>query len=177
MLNVGSDDLVIFTNVTKTFAMGNARFTAIRDLSLRVRRGDIVILLGPSGCGKSTLLNFAAGLVGPTQGQVIYDGRKVSGLNPSVAYMTQADHLLPWRNVGSNIAVPLEIAGIPHGELCLSVPYALIGAIVGENHRLEQGTGFSRIGCHLQIRHSRRVCRASRDRGACDAAQHCCETN
>nr|WP_249159118.1 ABC transporter permease subunit [Bradyrhizobium tropiciagri] len=73
-------------------------------------------MLGPSGCGKSTLLNLAAGLTAPTQGQVIYGGRPVTALNPNVAYMTQADHLLPWRSVASNIAVPMEIAGIPRAE-------------------------------------------------------------
>jgi NitT/TauT family transport system ATP-binding protein len=116
MIEVGTDDLVIFTTVTKVFSLGSERFTAIQDVTLRVRRGDIVILLGPSGCGKSTLLNLAAGLTGPTHGQVIYDGRPVNGLNPSVAYMTQADHLLPWRSVANNIAVPMEIAGISRAE-------------------------------------------------------------
>jgi NitT/TauT family transport system ATP-binding protein len=116
MMEVGSDDLVIFTRVTKTFSLGGEPFTAIQDVNLRVRRGDIVILLGPSGCGKSTLLNLAAGLTSPTQGQVIYDGHPVNSLNSGVAYMTQADHLLPWRNVGANVSVPMEIAGIPRGQ-------------------------------------------------------------
>ena len=116
MIEAGSDDLVVFTKVTKTFSLGSESFTAISDVSLRVRRGNIMILLGPSGCGKSTLLNLAAGLSSPTQGQVIYRGRPVTGLNPNVAYMTQADHLLPWRSVGANITVPMEIAGIPRTE-------------------------------------------------------------
>jgi PhzF family phenazine biosynthesis protein len=116
MIEVGSDDLVICTKVTRTFALGSEQFTAVQDVNLRVRRGSIVTPLGPSGCGKSTLLNLTGGLTGPTQGQVIYDGRPIDGLNPRAAYPKQADHLLPWRSVGANIAVPMEVAGVSRAE-------------------------------------------------------------
>lgn len=110
MIEVQDDDLVIFTKVTKSFQTPAASYTAIRDVTVSVKRGEIAILLGPSGCGKSTLLNLTAGLLTPTQGQVLYNGRPVAGLNPKVAYMTQQDHLLPWRTVEGNVAVPLELA-------------------------------------------------------------------
>jgi NitT/TauT family transport system ATP-binding protein len=71
-----------------------------------------VTLVGPSGCGKSTLLNMTAGLFQPTEGHVRYDGAEVTTLNRRTGYMTQNDHLLPWRTVADNIAVPLEIAGL-----------------------------------------------------------------
>ncbi|MEP9350417.1 ABC transporter ATP-binding protein [Xanthobacter sp. KR7-225] len=129
LLEVRSGDLVIFTEVTKTFALGAASFTAIKDVTLRVRRGDIVILLGPSGCGKSTLLNLTAGLIAPTHGQVLYAGRPMDGLNASVAYMTQADHLFPWRTVAGNVGVPLEIAGVSRAQRTARVAELL--ALVG----------------------------------------------
>lgn len=47
------------------------------------------------------------------EGRVTYDGAKVRGLNHRVAYMTQQDHLLPWRTVSGNVSVPLEVAGLP----------------------------------------------------------------
>jgi NitT/TauT family transport system ATP-binding protein len=116
MIQVRSEDLVTFTGVTKEFVLSSGSFTAIQQISLTVQRGDIVILLGPSGCGKSTLLNLTAGLVAPTRGQVLYGGCAIDGLNPNVAYMTQADHLFPWRTVAGNVAVPLEIAEVPRAE-------------------------------------------------------------
>ncbi len=74
--------------------------------------GEIVTLVGPSGCGKSTLLNIIAGLMPPTSGEVSYAGKHVTGIHSDVGYMTQNDHLLPWRTIAGNIAVPLEIRGV-----------------------------------------------------------------
>ena len=99
---------IVFDNVAKNF--GPLR--AVENVNLSVRRGDVVTLVGPSGCGKSTLLNMTAGLFQPTEGHVRYDGAEVTTLNRRTGYMTQNDHLLPWRTVADNIAVPLEIAGL-----------------------------------------------------------------
>lgn len=99
---------IVFDNVAKNF--GPLR--AVENVNLSVRRGDVVTLVGPSGCGKSTLLNMTAGLFQPTEGHVCYDGAEVTTLNRRTGYMTQNDHLLPWRTVADNIAVPLEIAGL-----------------------------------------------------------------
>jgi len=106
------EGFIVFSDVTKTFQSGSQSYTAIRDVTLSIRRGDITMLLGPSGCGKSTLLNLTAGLIGPSQGGVTYDGAPVGGLNHRVAYMTQQDHLLPWRTVSGNVSIPLEVAGL-----------------------------------------------------------------
>ena len=73
------------------------------------RPAEIVTPVGPLGSGKSTLLNMTAGLSDPTSGTVKYDGQTVTGINRRVGYMTQSDHLLPWRNVADNIAAPLQI--------------------------------------------------------------------
>jgi NitT/TauT family transport system ATP-binding protein len=87
---------------------------AVRDLTLDVPAGEFVALLGPSGCGKSTLLRIIAGLDRPTAGDVaINDGR-----GARTAFVFQDAHLLPWRNVLANVAVPLELQGVPHDERC-----------------------------------------------------------
>ncbi len=104
--------IVAFHSVSKTFGT----VPAVRDITLEVTEGEIVTILGPSGCGKSTLLNMAAGLFAPSTGQVTYRGQPVPRPNTAVGYMTQKDHLLPWRSVAGNIAVPLEIRGVPKAE-------------------------------------------------------------
>jgi NitT/TauT family transport system ATP-binding protein len=109
--------LIAFRGVGKTFRVTGGAVEAVRGIDLEVRRGEFVALVGPSGCGKSTLLNMTAGLFQPSEGHVEYAGRRVEGINPSTGYMTQNDHLLPWRTVAANIAVPLEIQGRSRGEI------------------------------------------------------------
>lgn len=107
-----ADALIAFEGARKEFALGGRAITAVEHVNLEVRRGEVVVLIGPSGCGKSTLLNMSAGLFGPTRGRVSYDGAPVAGYNLKTGYMTQNDHLLPWRDVVGNIAVPLEIRNL-----------------------------------------------------------------
>lgn len=103
--------LIEFRGVSKTFELPTHSVHAVTDVSLSVAKGEFVVLVGPSGCGKSTLLNMTAGLFHPTTGTVHYDGKEVSGYNLKTGYMTQNDHLLPWRDVVGNISTPLEIKG------------------------------------------------------------------
>jgi len=92
---------------------GARAMTALRDVNLGVRRGEFLALIGPSGCGKSTVLNMFAGLVAPTEGAVIHDGRAVQGVNTRVGYVTQDDNLLPWRTTLGNVEIALELKGVP----------------------------------------------------------------
>ena len=108
--------LISYRGVGKTFETLQGDVVAVRDITLDVREGEFVTLVGPSGCGKSTLLNMAAGLFEPTTGTVHYRGAVVAPYNQRVGYMTQNDHLLPWRDVMGNVKVPLEIRGVPKGE-------------------------------------------------------------
>ena len=105
-----------FERVTKRFPTRGREVVAVQNVNLSVESGEIVTLVGPSGCGKSTLLNMIAGLMEPTEGIIRYDGRQVTGIHDDVGYMTQNDHLLPWRTVAKNIEVPLEIRAMPKRE-------------------------------------------------------------
>jgi NitT/TauT family transport system ATP-binding protein len=84
-------------------AAGNAT-VALRDLSLSVARGEFIAIVGPTGCGKSTTLNLITGLLRPTVGEVRVMGQPVSGIDPRIGFVFQADAVFPWRNVLDNVA-------------------------------------------------------------------------
>ena len=109
--------LIRFTDVGKTFNAGHRTVCAVENVNLEIPRGELITIVGPSGCGKSTLLNMTAGLFQPTVGAVFYDGAEVTAYNLKTGYITQNDHLLPWRNVAANIAVPMEIQGMARSRI------------------------------------------------------------
>jgi NitT/TauT family transport system ATP-binding protein len=117
----GTEPLISFRNISKQFMVKGKPLQAVKDINLDVFQGEILTLVGPSGCGKSTLLNISAGLYPATGGEVFYRGKPVEPYNPAVGYMTQSDHLLPWRDVESNIAIPLEIKGLAKSDITARV--------------------------------------------------------
>jgi NitT/TauT family transport system ATP-binding protein len=92
---------------------GRSSLVAVHDVTLEVLRGELVTLLGPSGCGKSTLLSMLAGLAAPTAGRVVFQGHTITAPNTAVGYVSQDDHLLPWRTLLENVQLPLEFRGVP----------------------------------------------------------------
>ncbi|MFZ5964301.1 ABC transporter ATP-binding protein [Thalassococcus sp. BH17M4-6] len=96
-----------------TFETNDGPVHALRDVNLEVGKGDFVSFIGPSGCGKTTFLRVMADLEQPTAGTVT-----VNGVSPEEArkaraygYVFQAAGLYPWRTIGGNIRLPLEIMG------------------------------------------------------------------
>ncbi len=99
-------------SVSKTFHTGGRpAVPALHDVSLEVQEGEFVALIGPSGCGKSTLLRLVNGLLPPSAGQVLVDGRPVRGAHPEMAMVFQAPVLLPWATVLDNVTFPLRLQG------------------------------------------------------------------
>jgi NitT/TauT family transport system ATP-binding protein len=114
-----ADVRIEFRNVTKRFPARTPQgqpVTAVQNVSVSIREGEVVALIGPSGCGKSTLLNMGSGLYLPSSGEVFVDGKRVTEPNPQVAFMLQKDLLLPWRTILQNAALGLEIRGVPAAE-------------------------------------------------------------
>ena len=92
------------------------RVLALDGLTLDVADGEFLTVVGPSGCGKTTLLNILAGLIPPTRGAVLVDGRPVTGPGRDRGVVFQEFAILPWRTVERNIAHGLEIQGVPKAE-------------------------------------------------------------
>jgi len=84
------------------------RLTALRDITLTVKRGEFVVLVGPSGCGKTTFINAISGLVTPWEGTIEINGKPVAGPGPDRAMVFQDYALMPWRTVESNVRMPFE---------------------------------------------------------------------
>ena len=89
---------------------------ALDNISVDFPRGQLTSLLGPSGCGKTTLLKIIAGLLPATQGDVLVNGRPVSGPGPERAFVFQDFALMPWATVLRNVGFGLELRGVAKGE-------------------------------------------------------------
>ena len=89
---------------------------ALSSINLGFPKGQMTTLLGPSGCGKTTMLKIIAGLLEATGGQVLINGKEVTGPGPERAFVFQDFALLPWATVLRNVAFGLELKGTPKAE-------------------------------------------------------------
>jgi NitT/TauT family transport system ATP-binding protein len=93
--------------LSKTYARN--LLTALTDVNLTLHKGEFVSVVGSSGCGKSTLLKIMAGLMPPTTGRVVLEGKPVTGPRSDIGMMFQQATLLPWKTTVENIVLPIEI--------------------------------------------------------------------
>ncbi|MBC6442404.1 MAG: ABC transporter ATP-binding protein [Rhodobacteraceae bacterium] len=100
-------------NLDLTFQTNDGPIHALKDVNLNVAKGDFVSFIGPSGCGKTTFLRVIADLEQPTGGTVTVNGTspEEARLARAYGYVFQAAGLYPWRTIGANIRLPLEIMG------------------------------------------------------------------
>lgn len=99
-----------------TFKYEEDDFPMVENLSFLVKRGEFISIIGASGCGKSTIFRIINGLEKPSKGEVLVDGRHIQDIKNYSAYMPQKDLLFPWRTIGKNISIPLEIQNIKKEE-------------------------------------------------------------
>ena len=107
-------------NIVKQYRVGTVDTPVLRDISLKIARGEFVSIMGPSGSGKSTLLYILSGLDMPTKGSVLLNGRDISGLDDAkksimrrrnIGFVFQFYNLIPNLNVEENIMLPVLLDG------------------------------------------------------------------
>jgi putative ABC transport system ATP-binding protein len=113
--------------ISKHFGEGDTRVDALRDITLTVSSGEVIGLLGPSGSGKSTLLNVIGAIIEPNEGWMKLDGEVVYDNNwlrrdlrrmrlEKIGFIFQTHNLLPFLDATDNVAVVLQLAGLPREE-------------------------------------------------------------
>ena len=105
--------LLELRKINQVYGTGKKSFAAVSDVNLALLEGEFVALLGPSGCGKSTLLRIATGLQRPTEGELLYRGAHLEGVNPHATIVFQTFALFPWLTVQQNVEVALKARGVP----------------------------------------------------------------
>lgn len=116
--------MISLNNVTKQFKAKSGTITAVDNVSLNIKEGEIFGIIGYSGAGKSTLVRMLNGLEKPSQGSVIVAGKEISKIKGSnlrkarqeIGMIFQHFNLLWSRTVRGNISFPLEIAGVPKAQ-------------------------------------------------------------
>lgn len=97
-------------NVSVSFKTPKGIFTAVKDISLAVNKGEIICLIGHSGCGKSTLMGTISGMTKATKGTVTANGKMVTKPGPDRGIVFQNYSLLPWLTVYQNIYAAVDSA-------------------------------------------------------------------
>ncbi|MGE4635657.1 MAG: ABC transporter ATP-binding protein [Arenicellales bacterium] len=111
-------DMMQVNNVSKAFGEDWEREMVIENLSLKIRRNQLTAIVGPSGCGKSTVVNLLAGFERPDSGQILLDGRPVTGPSKDTLVVFQETALMPWLTTYQNVTFGPKLRGdIPRAQL------------------------------------------------------------
>ncbi|MGH3682684.1 MAG: ABC transporter ATP-binding protein [Natronosporangium sp.] len=108
--------MIRISGVSHTFASRAGTVQALRDIDIEAADGEFVAVVGRSGCGKSTLLRLVAGLITPSDGEVLVDGTPVTSPRRDLAMVFQRPALFPWRSVLDNVLLPVEVFGWRRGD-------------------------------------------------------------
>jgi len=107
-------------NLHKKYDSGSGQHVALQGVDFSVSDGEFVSIVGSSGCGKSTILNLLAGLIQPTEGEILIDGEKVTGTGRDRSVVFQHYSLFPWMSAKKNITFALKQNGKNHKKSSLN---------------------------------------------------------
>ncbi|MDR1902357.1 MAG: ABC transporter ATP-binding protein [Treponema sp.] len=108
-----SETLIDIRNVNRIYRDTNGNpLYALKEINLKIRRGEFLTIVGPSGCGKTTLLRLIAGLDRPQSGSLTIDGAEITEPSHERGYIFQQPTLFPWATVHDNVAAGLKARGI-----------------------------------------------------------------
>lgn len=130
----GAEPMLSVRGLKKVYQTDGGDVEAVRNLTFDLRAGELACLVGPSGSGKTTLLKCISGLMAPTEGEVLLDGKRVTGPPKKMAVVFQeyGRSLFPWMRVRDNVELPLKNQGMPKAERDRIVDEAL--EAVGLSH-------------------------------------------
>lgn len=122
---MAAKSVIDLKNVSKKYVMGEEEFYALKDISLKINKGEFVAIIGPSGSGKSTLMHIIGLLDKPTSGEVFLEGSEVHNLsevaqaelrNTHIGFIFQIFNLLPRTSALENVEMPLIYSGVPKSQ-------------------------------------------------------------
>ena len=104
-------DMMQVTDVSKSFGEDWERETVVERLNLSIKRNQLTAIVGPSGCGKSTVVNLLAGFELPDSGQIVLDGKPVTGPSKNALVVFQETALMPWLTTYQNVTFGPKLRG------------------------------------------------------------------
>lgn len=119
------DWIIVGNKLTKDFQLGDQWVHALREVDLRIPRGQFMAIMGPSGSGKSTLLYMLGGLDRPSSGAILFNGQRIDGMDgeelaqfrrETIGFIFQAFHLVPTLTALENVALPGVFANMPRDQ-------------------------------------------------------------
>ncbi|MCR4888460.1 MAG: ABC transporter ATP-binding protein [Ruminococcus sp.] len=99
-----SETVIKIEDLSLTYETEKTSYQALKNVDLEINKGEFVCLIGPSGCGKSTLLSALEGILEPSEGRVLINGKEVHGAGPERAVVFQNYSLFPWMSARKNVA-------------------------------------------------------------------------
>jgi len=125
MTDTNQQEVIVARGVIKTYDDNGVPVEAIRGIDLTIERGEFTAIVGPSGSGKTTFLNVISGLDTVTEGEILLNGRLLSGMNgrelsdfrrDNIGFIFQAYNLIPVLTVEENVEYIMLIQGVPKAE-------------------------------------------------------------